>query len=85
MLKTASLTVRVKPDTRTRLDNLSRITHRSKSYVIEDALEQYLDVNEWQIKGILEAVLEADSPGAVFEDHDKVLAAWEAKVARKVA
>ena len=84
MLKAASLTVRVKPDTRTRLDNLARITRRSKSFVIEDALEQYLDVNEWQIRGIQKALHEADSPGAVFENHDDVLATWEAKVARKV-
>lgn len=82
MLKTASLTVRVKPDTRNRLDNLARITRRSKSYVIEEALEQYLDANEWQIKGIQDALSEADSAGAVFEDHDDVLAKWEAKVAR---
>lgn len=85
MLKAASLTVRVKPDTRSRLDNLARVTRRSKSYVIEEALEQYLDVNEWQIKGIQDALIEADSPGAVFEDHDEVLAKWEAKVARQVA
>lgn len=85
MLKAASLTVRVKPSTRTRLDNLARITRRSKSFVIEDALEQYLDVNEWQIKGIQEALHEADSSGAVLVDHDEVLATWEAKVARKVA
>jgi RHH-type transcriptional regulator, rel operon repressor / antitoxin RelB len=84
MLKAASLTVRVKPDTRNRLDNLARITRRSKSYVIEEALEQYLDVNEWQIKGIQDALIEADSPGAVFEDHDEILAKWEAKVARQV-
>lgn len=85
MLKAASLTVRVKPDTRDRLDNLARITRRSKSFVIEEALEQYLEVNEWQIKGINEALSEADSPGAVFEEHEAVLAKWEAKVARKVA
>lgn len=85
MLKAASLTVRVKPETRNRLDNLARITRRSKSFVIEDALEQYLDVNEWQIKGIQEALIEADSLGAVFEDHDDVLAKWEAKIARKMA
>ena len=85
MLKAASLTVRVKPDTRDRLDNLARITRRSKSFVIEEALEQYLEVNEWQIKGINEALSEADSPGAVFDEHDEVLAKWEAKVARKVA
>jgi len=82
MLKASSLTVRVKPDTRNRLDNLARITRRSKSYVIEEALEQYLDVNEWQIKGIKEAMTEADKPDAVFVDHDEVLAKWEAKVAR---
>jgi predicted transcriptional regulator len=85
MIKAASLTVRVKPDTRDRLDHLARITRRSKSFVIEEALEQYLAVNEWQIKGISEALSEADSPGAVFEEHDEVLAKWEAKVARKVA
>ena len=85
MLKAASLTVRVKPDTRTRLDNLARVTRRSKSYVIEEALEQYLEINEWQIKGIQDALSEADSSGAVFEDHDDVLAKWEAKVAGKVA
>ena len=82
MLKTASLTVRVNPETRHRLDNLARITRRSKSFVIEEALEQYLAVNEWQIKGIQDALSEAESSGAVFEDHDEVLAKWEAKVAR---
>jgi hypothetical protein len=40
-----------------------------------------MDVNEWQTKGIQEALLEADNPGAVFVDHDEVLATWEAKVA----
>ncbi|HXE95956.1 MAG TPA: ribbon-helix-helix domain-containing protein [Dongiaceae bacterium] len=85
MLKAASLTVRVKPDTRTRLESLARATRRSKSYVIEEALEQYLEINEWQIRGIQDALSEANSPDAVFEDHDEVLAKWEAKVARKVA
>lgn len=82
MLKTANLTVRVTADTRIRLDNLARVTRRSKSYVIEEALEQYLDLNEWQIKGIHDALDQADSPGADFVDHDEVLAKWEAKVAR---
>lgn len=82
MLKAASLTVRVKPATRNRLENLARVTHRSKSYVIEEALEQYLEVNEWQIKGIQDALIEADSQDAVFVDHQEVLAQREAKFAR---
>ncbi len=84
-MKSASLTIRVKPDTRSRIDTLARATRRSKSFVIEEALEQYLEVNEWQIKGIVEAIAEADSPGADFVEHDDVLKTWEAKVARKMA
>ncbi len=79
MQKTASLTVRVKPETRSRLEKLAASTQRSKSFVIEDALEQYLDVNEWQIQGIRQALAEADSPGAEFVDHAEVLQRWEKK------
>ena len=81
MLKAASLTVRVKPTTRSRIETLARTIHRSKSYVIEEALEQYLDVNEWQVKGIQDALVEADNHEAIFVDHDEVLALREAKLA----
>jgi len=81
MLKAASVTVRVKPRTKTRLEALATATKRSKSFVIEEALEQYLDVNEWQIEGIARALTEADKPDAVFVDHEEVRAKWEKKVA----
>ncbi|OIP44119.1 MAG: CopG family transcriptional regulator [Desulfobacterales bacterium CG2_30_60_27] len=82
MLKVESVTVRVKPTTKTRLEALAHATKRSKSYVIEEALEQYLDLNEWQIDGIVQALAEADRPGTVFVDQDEVLAKWEARSAR---
>jgi RHH-type transcriptional regulator, rel operon repressor / antitoxin RelB len=75
MLKAASLTVRVKPETRSRLEEVARATKRSKSFVIEEALEAYLDVNAWQIEGIRQAVAEADSPTAEWVEHDEVLTA----------
>lgn len=84
MLKAASLTVRVKPETRKRLDALARVTRRSKSFVIEEALEQYLAVNEWQIQGIQEALAAADSPDAEWVEHEEVVADLEARVARKM-
>ena len=79
MLKTANVTVRVKPATKKRLESLASATKRSKSYVIEEALELYLDVNEWQIAGIAQALAEAEKSDAVFVDHHEVLAQWEAK------
>lgn len=84
MLKAASLTVRVKPETRKRLDALARVTRRSKSFVIEEALEQYLAVNEWQIQGVQDALAAADSPDAEWVEHEEVVADLEARVARKV-
>jgi predicted transcriptional regulator len=79
MLKAASVTLRVNPATKKRLEALADATRRSKSYVIEEALEQYLELNEWQISGIVQAMAEAEKPGSVFVDHGEVLAKWEAK------
>jgi predicted transcriptional regulator len=79
MLKAANVTVRVKPTTKKRLESLAIATKRSKSYIIEEALELYLDVNEWQIAGIAQALAEAERSDAVFVDHGEVLAGWEAK------
>lgn len=36
-------------------------------------LEQITDVREWQEQAIKDAVKEADSPDAVFLDHEAVL------------
>jgi RHH-type rel operon transcriptional repressor/antitoxin RelB len=82
MEKTASITVQVKPATRKRLDAIALATRRTTSVVIEEALDQYLDVNEWQIKGIQEALAEADSPDADWVDHEEVVARVRAKIAR---
>ncbi|GAB7027078.1 CopG family ribbon-helix-helix protein [Geotalea toluenoxydans] len=84
MLKAANITVRIKPTTKMRIDALAQATKRSKSYVVEEALEQYLEVNEWQVKGIEAALHEADSSDAEWVDHKDVLAKWEAKLADKV-
>ena len=84
MLKAANLTVRVKSKTKERLEALARATSRSKSYVIEEALEHYLDVNEWQINGIEDAVAEADIPDAEWVNHEDLLKEREARVADKM-
>jgi RHH-type transcriptional regulator, rel operon repressor / antitoxin RelB len=82
MIKTAVVNLRVKPSTKQRLEDLAHIMRRTKSVIAEDALEAYLDVNEWQTKGIIEAVKEADNPNAEWTDHEDVKAKWEAKRAQ---
>ena len=82
MIKTAVVNLRVKPTTKKRLEALAQVTRRTKSFIAEEALEAYLDVNEWQTKGIIEALKEADSPSAEWTDHADVKAKWEAKRAQ---
>jgi predicted transcriptional regulator len=43
------------------------------------ATQKRLDMNEWQVDGIAQALAEAEKPDAVFISHDEVLAKWEAK------
>jgi len=76
-----NLTIRIKPSIKTRLDALALATRRSKSAMTEEALEQYLDVNEWQIKGIQDSIAEADRADAEWIEHDDIMAKWSAKVA----
>jgi len=80
--KTASsktMTLRLNANVLRRLDELAQVTDRSKAWLAAQAVETYLDTNEWQTKAIEEAVRKADRRGAKFVDHEQVdawLATW---------
>lgn len=50
------LTLRVDEQTRDKLDKLAEAVHRSRSYLIYEALQHYIEVNEWQIQAIQEGL-----------------------------
>jgi RHH-type transcriptional regulator, rel operon repressor / antitoxin RelB len=52
----ATLTIHVTENDQGRLDALARSTGRSPSSLAEEALSEYLAVNEWQIAGIKAAI-----------------------------
>ena len=79
MGKTAMLTSRITPEINDRLTQLAKITQRSKSHLTEQALEEYLDLNEWQVNGIVAAIDDADKNDAIFVDHDEIVKQWNAK------
>ena len=59
-MATAVLTLRVPEEIKDRLEKLARATHRSKSFLAEEALARYLDMETWQIGEIERAIAEAD-------------------------
>lgn len=69
-----------------RLDALARATDRSKAWLAAQAVKTYLDLNEWQIKVIREAVALANRRAAKFftqEEVDAWLATWGTPQERK--
>ena len=66
------MTLRLDPATLRRLDQLAKVTERSKAWLAAQAVKDYLEVNEWQTRAIHAAVKKADGRKAKFFDHDKV-------------
>ena len=73
MPQTSTMTVRIPAKVKERLEALAKATDRSKAYLASRAIEEYLEIQEWQVKAIEKAVHEADSMDAQFIDHEEVV------------
>jgi predicted transcriptional regulator len=71
-------TVRIPPEKQCQLDALAQVLERSRNWVVSDAIDQYLDVQAWQIEQIQHSVEEADRGELV--PHDEVRAEARAKI-----
>lgn len=59
-MMTTTMTVPLDDEMRRRLDTLAKMTDRSRAYLALQAIQEFLDANEWQVQAIQEAVAEAD-------------------------
>lgn len=55
------MTVRLEQEVKQRLDDLAAVTQRSKSFLAAEAIREYVENNEWQIREINQALHEADA------------------------
>ena len=53
-----------------RLERLAKSTGRSRSFLAAEAIQEYLDVNEWQVAGIKHAIASLDRGEGV--PHERV-------------
>ena len=56
----ATMTLRLEPDLKRRLDDLAEATQRSKSFLAAQAIREFVDLNEWQVQEVRNALTEAD-------------------------
>ena len=59
-MSSTTFTVRVETEVKRRLEKLAKSTGRSRSFLTAEALNEYLDVNEWQVAGIRKAMVSLD-------------------------
>lgn len=59
-MATTVLTLRIPEEIKAKLDQLAKATHRSKSFLAEEAIARYIDQEAWQVGEIEQAIQEAD-------------------------
>lgn len=66
-METSVLTFTVSTKTKDLLEKLAEDTDRSESMMAAEAIERYLEVEDWQVKEIKQAIIEADAGDFVSE------------------
>lgn len=74
----STITVRIDDKIKNRLERLARTTSRTKSYHVTHAIQDYLEVNEWQIQEIKAGIKEADNGQLI--DHKEIADKWESRI-----
>lgn len=73
-----TMTIRLEDEVKDRLDRLAESTQRSKSFLAAEAIRSFVEINEWQVAEIREALDEADA-GDFASDKDvaKLAGKWK--------
>lgn len=72
MNETILVSTRVSPDLAERLAALAQITRRSKSFLAAQAIEEFLNVQEWQVEAIKEGI--AATERGDLKSHEQAIA-----------
>lgn len=79
-----SLHARIPHDTLEEIDQIAANTGRSRNWVFNEAIKQYIDVQRWQIQVIKQRMKESESSKAKFIVHDKVMEKYEKRLKAKL-
>jgi predicted transcriptional regulator len=73
---TKSVTFRLDDDKLQFLDGLATTIDRDRSYLLNEAVENYIELHQWQVNEIRKAIAEADAGD--FATEEEVRAAFDA-------
>ncbi|OGT24798.1 MAG: hypothetical protein A3I12_06905 [Gammaproteobacteria bacterium RIFCSPLOWO2_02_FULL_38_11] len=73
----STITIRLTNTLKTKLEKLAESTHRSKSFLAAEAIDDYISLHEWQINEIKKGLQEANAGD--FLEHTKIKKYWRKK------
>lgn len=76
---TENVTVRMPPATQKKLGKIATSLDRSRNWVINQAVEQYLELYDWQAEHIRQRLDTAENGGTLMS-HDEAMRRIEAKL-----
>ena len=81
-MSSTTVSVRIDPVIKKRLEKLAKSTGRSRSFLAAEAINEYLDLNEWQVAGIQKAVASLDRGEVPHERVKEWVSSWNSKKER---
>lgn len=72
-----TITFRLDSEKRKTLDEIASLLDRDRSYILNEAIESYLEVYSWQVEHIKEGLRQADNGEfATTEEVNNAFAKW---------
>lgn len=82
MAASTTMTLRLRPGLKSRLEKLAKVCRRTKSYIAGEAISEYVRINEFHIQEIKRGMAEAKRGELI--DHADILKEWEKKLAHSL-
>ena len=82
---TGRMSLSVPSDKQAKLDTIAANAKRSRSYIVNEAIDHYLDLYEWQTRRIEERLQRTQSGDARWTPHDEVFDRLQAKISDRIA
>ena len=80
-MATEAFTVRAESSIVHKLDHIAGSLDRSRNYLVNQAIQEYLETHSWQIEKITQGIEAADRGELV--DHDQVMQEMDALIKQK--
>jgi len=81
MMATEAFTIRAETDIVHKLDDLAGSLDRSRNYLVNQAIKEYLETHAWQVEKISQGIAAADRGELIA--HDDVMREMEDLIERK--